>query len=314
MNDPPIRSSVTSAPSRGCLRLDTAGNANSSMTAGSSKRKCSGKDPVADDPVCLSCMGDREHRRSEQPSHPTVDAFVSDPNVMCRPLGLGRIQHREFAMASGEMSDTEFTKFLETIFHRLVANTVDGSIHDIFMDWRHMFEVLSAGRDVYTELKNLCVWAKTNAGMGSFYRSKHELVFVWKSGTAPHVNNFGLGQFGRSRTNIWSYPGISSMSAGRSEELAMHPTVKPCALIADATKDCSHRGALVLDAFCGSGTILIAAERIGRKARALEIDPAYVDVAVQRWQKYTGKTAVLAVSGATFEDVAEQRAAKRAAA
>jgi DNA modification methylase len=182
------------------------------------------------------------------------------------------------------------------------------------MDWRHMGEMLAAGRAIYGELKNLCVWNKTNAGMGTFYRSKHELVFVWKNGTAPHINNFELGQHGRTRTNVWDHPGISTMRKGRLEELAMHPTVKPVALVADAIKDCSRRGGVVLDPFCGSGTILIAAERTGRKARALEIDPHYVDTAVQRWQTYTGKTAVLATIGEPFEQVEEQRAVPPAAA
>ena len=221
--------------------------------------------------------------------------------------GLGRIRHREFVMGSGEMSEAEFTDFLQTIFARLVENTVDGAIHQICMDWRHMSEMLVAGRKTYTELKNLCVWTKSNAGMGSFYRSQHELVFVWKSGTQPHINNFELGQHGRSRTNVWAYAGVNSMRPGRLEELAMHPTVKPVALVADAIKDCSRRGAVVLDPFCGSGTILIAAERTGRKARALEIDPNYVDVAVRRWQAYTGKVAVLSGSGETFEAIEEQR-------
>jgi DNA modification methylase len=228
--------------------------------------------------------------------------------------GLGRIRHRDFAMGSGEMSEAEFTTFLQSVFDRLVENTVDGSIHQICIDWRHMWEMLAAGRKAYSELKNLCIWNKTNAGMGSFYRSKHELVFVWKAGSAAHINNFELGQHGRSRTNVWDYAGISSLRAGRLEELAMHPTVKPVALVADAIKDCSGRGGLVLDPFCGSGTILIAAERTGRKARALEIDPAYVDVAVRRWQTYTGKAAVLATSGEIFETIEEQRAAKSAAA
>jgi DNA modification methylase len=228
--------------------------------------------------------------------------------------GLGRIRHRDFAMGCGEMSEAEFIVFLETVFERLAENTVDGSIHQICMDWRHMWEMLAAGRKVYSELKNLCVWNKTNAGMGSFYRSKHELVFVWKSRTASHINNFELGQHGRNRTNVWDYAGISSLRAGRLEELAMHPTVKPVALVADAIKDCSRRGGLVLDPFCGSGTILIAAERTGRKIRALEIDPAYVDVGVRRWQTYTGKAAVLAASGKTFETIEEQRAARPAAA
>ena len=168
--------------------------------------------------------------------------------------------------------------------------------------------MLAAGNQVYSELKNLCVWNKTNAGMGSFYRSKHELVFVWKYGAAPHTNNFELGQHGRNRTNVWDYAGVNTMRAGRLEELAMHPTVKPVGLVADAIKDCSRRGGLVLDPFAGSGTVLIAAERTGRKARALEIDPAYVDVAVRRWQTYTGKSAVLADTDETFELIAERRA------
>src|SRR6185437_740198 len=214
--------------------------------------------------------------------------------------GLGRVRHREFAMASGEMSEADFTAFLAAIFELLTENTLDGSIHEICMDWRHMSEMLGAGRKVYSELKNLCVWNKSNAGMGTFYRSKHELVFVWKSGAAAHINNFELGQHGRHRTNVWDYAGVNTMRAGRMEELAMHPTVKPVALVVDALKDCSHRGDLVLDPFCGSGTILIAAERTGRKAKALEIDPVYVDVAVRRWQTYTGKTAELVETGQTF--------------
>lgn len=228
--------------------------------------------------------------------------------------GLGRIRHREFAMASGEMTEDQFTAFLADSFVLLAANTVDGSIHQIFMDWRHMQEMLTAGRKAYSSLKNLVVWNKTNAGMGSFYRSKHELIFVWKSGTAPHINNFELGQHGRNRTNVWDYAGVNAMRSGRMEELAMHPTVKPVALIADAIKDCSRRGGLVLDPFCGSGTILIAAERTGRKARAIEIDALYVDVAVRRWQAYTGKSAILAATGETFEGVAELRSPEALAA
>jgi DNA modification methylase len=228
--------------------------------------------------------------------------------------GLGRIRHREFAMGCGEMGEAEFTAFLKAVFALLAENTVEGSIHQICMDWRHMGEMLAAGRMVYRELKNLCVWNKTNAGMGSFYRSKHELVFVWKSGAAAHINNFELGQHGRHRSNVWDYAGVNTVRAGRLDELAMHPTVKPTALVADAIKDCSRRGGLVLDPFCGSGTILIAAERTGRKARALEIGPNYVDVAVRRWQAYAGKPAILAGSGETFEAIEEQRVAKPTAA
>jgi DNA modification methylase len=220
--------------------------------------------------------------------------------------GLGRIRHGDFAMGCGEMSETEFTTFLATVFTRLAANSIDGSIHQVCMDWRHMREMLAAGHEAYTELKNLCVWNKTNAGMGTFYRSKHELVFIWKSGNAPHINTFELGQHGRSRSNVWDYAGANVPKAGRLEELAMHPTVKPVALVADAIKDCSRRNGLVLDPFAGSGTVLIAAERTGRKARALEIDPAYVDVAVRRWQAYSGKRAVLAQTGESFEEREEQ--------
>jgi DNA modification methylase len=221
--------------------------------------------------------------------------------------GLGRIRHREFAMASGEMSEAEFTAFLRTALEQLAANSVDGAIHFVCMDWRHMGEMLAAGKAVYSELKNLCVWNKSNAGMGSFYRSKHELVFVWKVGKAPHLNNFELGQHGRSRTNVWDYDGITGMRAGRLEELAMHPTVKPVAMVVDAIKDCSHRKGIVLDAFMGSGTTLIAAERSGRRAYGIELDPAYVDVAVRRWQTYTGKYATLIGTGERFEEVEELR-------
>ena len=212
-------------------------------------------------------------------------------------------------MASGEMTKEAFTTLLTDVFGCLAKNTTAGSIHYTFMDWRHVDEMMAAGKNAYTELKNLCVWTKTNAGMGTFYRSQHELVFVWKSGDAPHLNNFELGQHGRNRANVWHYAGVNTMRPGRLEELAMHPTVKPVAMIADAIKDCSRRGGLVLDPFCGSGTILIAAERTGRNARALELDPQYVDVAIRRWQKYAGKAATLAASGQSFEDVEEERVA-----
>jgi DNA modification methylase len=263
----------------------------------------------------LLCADAREEAAYDRLLEGAKAAFVfTDPpyNVAIdgNVCGLGRTRHREFAMGSGEMSEAEFTSFLETIFERLAEHTVDGSIHQVCMDWRHMWEMLAAGRAVYSELKNLCVWNKANAGMGTFYRSKHELIFVWKNGGTGHINNFELGQHGRNRTNVWDYAGVNSLRAGRLEELAMHPTVKPVALVADAIKDCSDRGSLVLDPFCGSGTSLIAAERTGRKARSLEIDPAYVDVAVRRWQTYTGKAAILAASGETFETIEEQRAAK----
>jgi DNA modification methylase len=198
--------------------------------------------------------------------------------------GLGKVKHREFAMASGEMSPDEFTKFLETAFIRFAQFSSDGSIHFICMDWRHIRELLDAGTKPYRELKNLCVWAKTNAGMGSLYRSQHELVFVFKNGSAPHINNVELGRFGRSRSNVWHFAGQNTFGGDRETELAMHPTVKPVALVADAILDCSKRDGMVLDAFAGSGTTLIAAEKTGRHGYGIEIDPYYVDTIIRRFE------------------------------
>ena len=240
---------------------------------------------------------------TDPPYNVRIDGNVSNIS------GLGAIRHREFAMASGEMSEQEFTAFLAKAFNLLCHNSKPGSIHQICMDWRHLREMLAAGDRYYSELKNVCIWNKTNAGMGSFYRSKHEMVFVWKNGRAPHINTFELGQHGRHRSNVWDYEGINSMRSGRLDELALHPTVKPVALVADAIKDCSKRGQIVLDPFCGSGTTLIAAEKTGRCTRAIELDPAYVDVAVRRWEMYTGKTAYLDPLGETFQELVEARAA-----
>jgi DNA modification methylase len=223
--------------------------------------------------------------------------------------GSGHVQHREFVMASGEMSLEEFAGFLETVFQRLAAFSVDGSIHYVCMDWRHMQQILAAGQAAYRELKNLIVWVKDNGGMGSFYRSKHELIFAFKNGSAPHLNNFGLGQHGRYRTNVWEYRGANSFHADRMEELALHPTVKPVAMIADAIKDVSRRGGIVLDAFGGSGSTLIAAHKTGRRARIIELDPAYVDRIVRRWQAYAKDDALLVGTDKPFDAISEIRAA-----
>ena len=221
--------------------------------------------------------------------------------------GLGAVKHREFAFASGEMSETQFTEFLTVTLGNAAAMMRDGAIAFMCMDWRHMGELLAAGKASFTELKNLVVWNKTNGGMGAFYRSKHELIFVYKQGTAAHTNSFGLGETGRYRTNVWDYAGISSIGANRSEELAMHPTVKPVALIADAIRDCSRRGEIILDCFGGSGSTLIAAEKTGRCARLIEYDPLYCDTIIRRWERLTGKRATLAVTHETFETLADMR-------
>ena len=221
--------------------------------------------------------------------------------------GLGKIRHREFAMASGEMSREQFTAFLRQAMQNLVGYSTDGSIHFHCMDWRHLQEILRAGEEAYTELKNVCVWVKDNGGMGTFYRSRHELVLAFKNGRAPHINSFELGQHGRYRTNVWNYRGATAVGRERNESLAIHPTVKPVAMIADAMKDVSRRGGLVLDGFGGSGSTLIAAHKTGRRARLIELDPLYVDVAIRRWQKHAKDDAVLAAGGSAFTEVVEER-------
>lgn len=220
--------------------------------------------------------------------------------------GLGVVQHREFAMGVGEMDAAQFTAFLTNIFERLVEHSDAGSLHYVFMDWRHLRELLAAGENVYSEYKNLCVWAKTNAGMGSLYRSQHELVAVFKNGDAQHWNNVQLGRFGRNRSNLWTYAGMTSIQRATDEGdlLAMHPTVKPVQLVADAILDASARNDIILDPFLGSGSTLIAAERVGRRCYGLELDPVYVDVAIRRWQRATKQRARHAESGAAFDDVA----------
>jgi len=218
--------------------------------------------------------------------------------------GKGAVRHREFAMAFGEMSEAEFVAFLSTVLRLLARHSAVGSVHFICMDWRHMKELLAAGGQVYDSLLNLCVWVKDNGGMGSFYRSRHELVFVFRNGKGSHVNNIQLGRYGRNRTNVWEYPGVNTLSKQGDEGnlLALHPTVKPVAMVADAILDCSSRGDIVLDAFLGSGTTLMAAERVGRVCRGIELDPIYVDTAIRRWQRYTGESALHAETGETFND------------
>jgi DNA modification methylase len=165
------------------------------------------------------------------------------------------------------------------------------------MDWRHMREMLDAAEGVFAELKNLIVWAKDNGGMGTFYRSRHELIFAFKVGSAAHVNAFELGQHGRYRTNVWQYRGVNTLRSGRMAELLMHPTVKPVQMIADAIRDVSARGEIVLDLFGGSGSTLVAAEKTGRRAFLCELDPLYCDRIVRRWEAYAKDEAELLVCG-----------------
>jgi len=235
---------------------------------------------------------------------------ITDPpyNLPIRKVqGRGRTKHGDFAQASGEMSPARYIQFLQASLSLAAKYSVDGAIHFVFIDWRHIGELLAAGAQVYSDLKNVVVWVKTNAGQGSFYRSQHELIFVYKTGDGPHINNFELGQHGRNRSNVWTYAGVNTFRAGRMDDLGLHPTVKPVALVADAMRDCSRRGAIVLDLFMGSGTTIMAAERVGRRAYGLEVDPLYVDAAVRRWQTFTKRDAILETTGETFDELTAVR-------
>lgn len=238
---------------------------------------------------------------ADAPYNVPIDGHVS---------GLGKVKHREFAEASGELSPAEFTTMLRTVFKHCARFSVDGSIHFQCMDWRHIREILDAADGVYSTFKQLIVWVKSNAGMGTFYRSRHELLFVFKSGTAPHTNNFGLGDRQRGhRSNVWEVAGANTFRKGRMEDLEAHSTVKPLALVADAMLDCSHRGELILDPFCGSGSTLVAAHRTKRRGAGIEIDPLYVDTALRRLTRMSGLVAVHA-DGRTFDEIAFARAAE----
>lgn len=245
--------------------------------------------------------------------HQASMAFTDPPyNVAIKGhvSGNGAVQHAEFAMASGEMSPEAFTAFLSQSLGLLKQSSKPGALLYVCMDWRHLGELTAAGEGQGLELKNVCVWDKGCGGMGSLYRSQHELVFVFKSGNAPHTNNVQLGRFGRNRSNVWAYPGVNSFARETSEGnlLALHPTVKPVALVADAILDASERGDVVLDPFLGSGTTVIAAEKTGRRGYGIELDPRYVDTAVRRWQRLTGKQAFHASSGRPFDEIASDRA------
>jgi DNA modification methylase len=242
-------------------------------------------------------------------------AFLDPPyNVAVGSVvGRGAVQHSEFAMASGEMSRDAFIAFLKETLGAAAQVSIDGAVHFACMDWRHIEELITASRSVYEAMLNLIAWVKTNAGQGSFYRSQHEMIGVFRVGAAPHLNTIELGRHGRSRSNVWHYAGANTFRAGRMNDLRAHPTVKPVAMIADAMKDCTRRNEIVLDTFCGSGATLLAAERVGRRGYGLEIDPGYVDVAVRRWQAFSGKDALHVASGLTFEEIGLKRVGQKAA-
>jgi len=234
---------------------------------------------------------------------------ITDPPYNVKTKGHIRVDsdHKEFMMAAGEMNEKEFANFLATVMACISVVSQNGCIAYYFMDWRHIPEIMNAGNRVYGRPKQVCVWVKNNGGMGTFYRSQHEKVFVFKKGDAPHINNFGLGENGRYRTNVWSYAGVNTFKSDRDEELEMHPTVKPVDMIADAMLDCSELKGIVLDPFMGSGTSIIAAEKTGRICYGMELDPQYVDVCLARWQRLYDKPVIHAKSGKTLKEVIAER-------
>jgi DNA modification methylase len=238
-----------------------------------------------------------------------AEMLFSDPpynRKISEIVGRGAIKHREFLSGSGEMSDAQFFAFSRKWMASAARFCANGSLAYVCMDWRHLATMQIAGSEIFTELKNIIVWVKTNAGQGSLYRSQHEFILVFKHGIGQHHNNIELGRHGRNRSNVWSYPGVNTFRSGRLADLATHPTVKPVALVADAIRDCSPRNGIILDPFMGSGTTILAAEKVGRRAFGIEIDPIYVDVAIRRWQDFTGRDAVLE-TGETYDQIVEQR-------
>jgi DNA modification methylase len=258
--------------------------------------------------LCGNALEEASYKTLVATRHANV-VFVDPPyNVAIEGnvSGHGSTHHSEFEMASGEMNEAEFVAFLTTSLRQLSRHSTSGSIHFVCMDWRHAGELLAAGNQIYEAFLNICVWVKSNGGIGSFYRSRHELVFVFKNGKGGHRNNVMLGKYGRNRTNVWEYPSVGAFSK-QGEEcnlLALHPTVKPVALIADALLDCSARGEIVLDSFLGSGSTLIAAERVGRICYGIEIEPRYIDVAIRRWQRHTGDQAIHGATRKRFDELA----------
>lgn len=218
-----------------------------------------------------------------------------------------RRDHGEFVSGSGEMSDEQFTEFLAKIMRQSLSALSGSALAYMFMDWRHIGNMVDAARVASLDLVNLCVWDKGQGGQGSFYRSQHELCFCFRSGPGPHLNQVELGKHGRTRTNVWACPGVIGFGIEKAAARDMHPTVKPTKIIKDIILDCTRRGDVVLDVFSGSGTTIIACERSHRRGYAMDLDPKYVDVGVRRWEALTGEAARLEANGQTFHEVGVAR-------
>jgi len=258
--------------------------------------------------ICGDALADRSYQRlmddrlaaavfTDPPYTDPIDAYVT---------GFGKVHHAELVNASVETTEAEFTEFLSKAFTNLTIASAPGAIYCLCVDWRHLEELLAAAEQTYTELRNVCVWVQDSGGQGSLYRSQYELIFVFESGKTKHRNDVESGQYGRDRTNIWQNPRVNSQCRKAKEpNLRPHSSVKPVAMVVEALRDCTAHDEIVLDAFLGSGTTLVAAEQIGRICYAIELDPSYVDLAVRRWQAYTGDTAKHALSKRSFRDLEE---------
>lgn len=265
--------------------------------------------------LCADCTTEEAYTRLLNDRRAAM--VFTDPPYNLSARAIGQVcagEHGDFEMGSGEMSSEQFTEFLDSVMERLCSFSERGSIHYFFMDWRHAGEMLTAGGVHYTNFKNLCVWVKDRPGMGTFYRSQHELVFVFKHGADRHRNNFGLGEHGRTRSNVWCYPSVRGLDAADgdpdSNALKLHPTIKPVRLIEEAILDCSRRDEIVLDPFLGSGSTLIACEKTKRVCAGLEVSPRYVDVAIARWQQWTGHEAIHGATGKTHAELSALRASE----
>ena len=237
--------------------------------------------------------------------------FLSDPpwNLKIEGVvsGKGKNKHRDFVLGAGEMSRSEFVSFLNDSIAAVQPILMDGALLYLFMDWRNLDALTEAALARKLEQKNLLVWCKDNAGLGLLYRSQHELIALFKHGAQPHLNNIRMGQEGRNRSNVLFYPGANSFVKGRTEALAAHPTSKPVALLADLILDVTAPGDMIVDTFGGSGSTLIAAERMDRVCSMAELHPPYADGIIRRFEALTGIEAVHIGSGLSFAALAVER-------
>lgn len=266
--------------------------------------------------ICGNALEEATFRRllGEERVHAVLQDAPYNVPIAGHVSGLGKKVHSEFCMASGEMADEEFEEFLASNLKIVTDYATSGAVVFSFMDWRSIHLLYAAGAEAGLDLINLAVWYKQSGSMGSLYRSAHELIAVFCKGKTPRHNAVQLGKQGRYRTNVWEAPGANRRGSSANEMLGQHATPKPVKLCEDAILDVTRRGEIVLDSFLGSGATLAACEKSGRQCRGVELEPRFVDVTIRRWEKLTGKEAVLEETGETFAEVAARRANANVAA